>query len=60
MYFQDSPSADYYDYSWMELTSPSELERKGDELRRFPVESVIAPAQGINSLRLKWKSMAGR
>jgi exo beta-1,2-glucooligosaccharide sophorohydrolase (non-reducing end) len=58
-YFQDSPSADYYDFSWMELTSPSELERKGDELRRFPVESVIAPSQGINSLRLKWKSVSG-
>ena len=41
----------------MELTSPSELERKGTDLRKFPVESVIAPAQGMNSLRLKWKSM---
>jgi hypothetical protein len=40
----------------MELTSPSELERKGVDLRKFPVESVIAPVQGINSLRLKWKS----
>lgn len=58
LYFQDSPSADYYDYSWMELTSPSELERKGDELRKFPVETVIAPVQGMNSLRLKWKSAA--
>jgi hypothetical protein len=57
LYFQDSPSADYYDYSWMELTSPSELERKGDDLRKFPVESVIAPSQGLNSLRLKWKSV---
>jgi hypothetical protein len=58
LYFQDSPLEEYYDYSWMELTSPSELERKGDDLRKFPVESVIAPVQGMNSLRLKWKSMA--
>ncbi len=42
----------------MELTGPSELERKGDDLRKFPVELVIAPSQGMNSLRLKWKSMA--
>ncbi len=59
LYFQDSPSADYYDFSWMELTAPSELERKGADLRKFPVESVIEPAQGVNSLRLKWKSMTG-
>jgi exo beta-1,2-glucooligosaccharide sophorohydrolase (non-reducing end) len=59
LYFQDSPSADYYDFSWMELTSPSELERKGTDLRKFPVESVIPPVQGINSLRLKWKSVSG-
>lgn len=58
LYFQDSPSDEYYDFSWMELTSPSELERKGDDLRKFPVESMIEPLQGINSLRLKWKSMA--
>jgi hypothetical protein len=57
LYFQDSPSNEYYDYSWMELTSPSELERKGVDLRKFPVESVIAAAQGMNSLRLKWKSV---
>jgi len=59
LYFQDSPSSDLYDYSWMELTPPSELERKGSNLRRFPVESISSPVQGTNSLRLKWKSLSG-
>jgi len=59
LYFQDSPDADYYDYSWMELTSPSELERKGADLRKFPVESVVPAQQGENSLRLKWRSVSG-
>ena len=58
LYFQDSPSSSYYDYSWMELTTPSEIERMGTDLRRFPVESVIPAHQGINSLRLKWRSKA--
>src|SRR4030043_1862882 len=56
LYFQDSPSSGYYDYSWMELTTPSELERMGTDLRRFPVESVIPAHRGVNSLRLKWRS----
>src|SRR4030042_3080217 len=59
LYFQDSPSSGYYDYSWMELTAPSELERMGTDLRRFPVESVISAHQGVNSLRLKWRSKPG-
>ena len=59
LYFQDSPSSDYYEYSWMELTAPSELERMGAELRRFPVESTVPAQQGLNSLRLKWKSASG-
>ncbi len=59
LYFQDSPSPDQYEYSWMELTAPSELERSGNELRRFPVESLILPIQGTNSLRLKWRSVTG-
>jgi hypothetical protein len=60
LYFQDSPDADYYDYSWMELTAPSELERKVEpDLRKFPVESVIPAQQGTNSLRLKWRSVSG-
>ena len=59
LYFQDSPSSSYYDYSWMELTSPGELERMGSDLRKFPVESVIPAHQGVNSLRLKWSSNEG-
>jgi len=60
LFFQDSPNSDYYDYSWMELTSPSELERKLEpDLRKFPVESVLPAQQGINSLRLKWRSLSG-
>jgi hypothetical protein len=58
-YFQDSPSTDFYDFSWMELTAPSELERKNSDLRKFPVEASIPAQQGLNSLRLKWKSMTG-
>ena len=60
LYFQDSPNADFYDYSWMELSAPSELERKVEpDLRKFPVESVITAQQGVNSLRLKWRSVSG-
>jgi len=60
LYFQDSPNADYYDYSWMELTPPSELERKVEpDLRKFPVESEVPAQQGVNSLRLKWRSVSG-
>jgi hypothetical protein len=59
LYFQDSPANDLWDYSWMELTAPSELERLGGELRKFPVESVLPAHQGVNSLRLKWTSKAG-
>jgi len=40
----------------MELTAPSEIERYGTDLRRFPVESIIPAHQGVNSLRLKWRS----
>lgn len=59
LYFQDSPDSELYDFSWMELNAPSELERLGTELRKFPIESVIPPLQGLNSLRLKWRSMTG-
>jgi len=59
LYFQDSPDPEFYDFSWMELTAPSELERKGDELRKFPVESVLPARQGLNSLRLNWRSASG-
>ena len=59
LYFQDSPTAGYYEYSWMELTSPSELERGGTDLTRFPVESTIPAQQGMNALRLHWTSVLG-
>lgn len=56
LYFQDSPDPVLYDYSWMELTPPSQLERKGNDQRKFPVETATPPIQGSNSLRLKWTS----
>ncbi|MDY0102096.1 MAG: glucoamylase family protein [Lentimicrobium sp.] len=59
LYFQDSPTPSSYDYSWMELTAPSELERTGSDLRKFPVENTLPPAQGTNCLKLKWKSVSG-
>jgi hypothetical protein len=60
LYFQDSENPDYYEYSWMEVVEPSELERmQPPELRRFPVESVIPALQGVNSLRLQWRSADG-
>ncbi len=58
-YFQDSPTTNYYDYSWMELTLPSYLERMGTDLRRFPVETAVPAQQGMNSLRLHWQSKTG-
>lgn len=59
LYFQDSPLTTYLDESWMEVTSPSLLERMGTDLRKFPVESVIPAHQGLNSLRLHWTSATG-
>lgn len=59
LFFQDSPTPLYYDFSWMEVTPPSELQRLGAELRKFPVEEEIEAAQGLNSLRLTWKSAVG-
>jgi len=59
LYFQDSQIATYLDESWMELTAPSLLERMGNDLRKFPVESVIPAHQGFNSLRLHWTSATG-
>ena len=59
LYFQDSPGPVYYDYSWLTVDAPSELEILGDDNRRFPVESTLTPQQGINSLRMNWKSAPG-
>ena len=58
-YFQDSPSSEYYDYSWMDVTAPSILDRAGAESRRFPVASDMEPQQGFNCLRLTWTSNTG-
>jgi len=35
------------------------LERKGSDLRKFPVETSTVPISGLNSLRLSWKSASG-
>lgn len=59
LYFQDSPGNDYLDASWMELTEPSELERMGSDLRKFPVETIVQAQQGNNCLRLRWTSKTG-
>jgi len=55
-YFRDSKNPEYYEYSWMELTSPSELDRKGFDLNKFPVDTILSPHQGLNCLSLHWKS----
>jgi len=57
LYFQDSPTPLMYDYSWMELTPPSELQRLGADFRKFPVNETTEAVQGMNSLSLTWKSV---
>lgn len=59
VYFFDSPQSDYYENSWLEVTSPSELEHGGSSDRRFPVETVARPFMGTNCLRLSWRSVNG-
>ena len=59
MYFQDSHNPLYLEESWMELSTPSALERLGIDLRKFPVESTLPAHQGMNSLRLHWTSKTG-
>ncbi|MBP6976766.1 MAG: T9SS type A sorting domain-containing protein [Lentimicrobiaceae bacterium] len=58
-YFQDSPLDNYYDFSWLVLTTPSYLELAGYDSRRFPVETTTPAQQGMNSLRLHWRSVPG-
>lgn len=55
IFFDDSPSANYYDPSWGYVNSPSKLERVGG---KFPVD-VAHYFQGQNSLRLSWTSNSG-
>lgn len=57
--FQDSNRPFYYDYSLLELIPPSDLERNGNDLTKFPLETEIMSLQGQNSLRLHWCSKAG-
>ncbi|MFZ5939240.1 MAG: glucoamylase family protein [Bacteroidota bacterium] len=59
LYFQDSPASDYYDYSWMDRTAPSVLEGLGTDQRKFPVETTTPAHQGLNCLRMTWKSVSG-
>ncbi|MEI8114218.1 MAG: glucoamylase family protein [Bacteroidia bacterium] len=59
LYFQDSNRPVYYDYSLLELSAPSDLERNVSDLTKFPVETGITALQGSNSLRLHWLSNAG-
>jgi len=58
-FFQDSNRPLYYDYSWLEYTTPSDLERNGSDLSKFPVETEMMSLQGLNSLRLHWCSKVG-
>ncbi|HRZ20727.1 MAG TPA: glucoamylase family protein, partial [Bacteroidales bacterium] len=58
-YFQDSPLDNYYDFSWLVLTTPSYLELAGYDSHRFPVETATSAQQGMNSLRLHWRSVPG-
>lgn len=59
LFFQDSPGSVYYEYSWMDVSGASELERKSSDNRKFPVETGVPAQQGENCLRLKWRSMEG-
>jgi hypothetical protein len=58
-YFQDSPLDEYYDFSWLVVTAPSVLEITGYDNHRFPVETDTPAQQGMNSLRLRWRSVSG-
>ena len=55
VFFSNSPSITYYDWSWGFVNAPSVLERIGE---KFPVDTIhfYSPA---NSLRLKWTSKPG-
>lgn len=55
IFFDDSPSEEYYDASWGYVNSPSQLERVGE---KFPVSTEYY-FQGQNSLKLSWTSESG-
>ncbi len=56
-YFQDSPDPEFYDFSWLWVNTPSELEVAGYDDHRFPVETTVIPQQGMNCLRMHWRSV---
>jgi hypothetical protein len=55
IFFSDSPSNLFYDWSWGFVSTPSILERVGV---KFPVDTSYK-YKGTNSLRLKWTSKLG-
>lgn len=55
IFFGDSPSTIFYDWSWGFVNAPSQLERIGE---KFPVDTTYFYA-GLNSLRLRWTSKTG-
>lgn len=55
IFFDDSPTADFYDSSWGFANAPSYLELVVD---KFPVEDSIAYS-GSNCLKLHWRSEIG-
>jgi len=56
IFFSDSPNNTYYDYSFGFYTAPSSLILSNST--KFPVD-VNNKFSGVNSLRLRWKSLAG-
>ncbi|MGE5810338.1 MAG: hypothetical protein ACM339_02480, partial [Ignavibacteria bacterium] len=56
VFFTDSPNSTYYDPSFGFYASPSILVLANET--KFPVETGIKYS-GTNSLRLRWRSIAG-
>lgn len=56
IYFDDSPNGTYYETSWGYSANGSYLELISGS--KFPVD-VTYKYSGLNSLRLKWKSVSG-
>ncbi len=58
IFFDDSPNETYYDPSWGFVNPPSNLNLKGPENDKFPVDPNIKYS-GMNSLILNWNSQSG-
>jgi hypothetical protein len=56
IFFSDSPNNTYYDYSFGFYNAPSSLVMSNST--KFPVD-VNTKYSGVNSLRLRWKSVTG-